>query len=178
MLAKNYAPPPTERLTPAIAADRLFGFFPVSAASDARLFMTGVISIFERYPVSVVHAVLSPFNGLPSKHKFLPSLMEIKEECELHYAPMLRAMERERVLQETRLYLEGPKIPKPTLAQLQAKYGPNWGLKTIGDGKPKPLTAGQVREKYGISEETWAQIGDSPLPDGFNHLKRPNHGTA
>jgi hypothetical protein len=139
MLAKNSEPRLEDeklRLEAAKAADRLFGFYPRSSASDPEIFMTGVIQLFASYPRSVIEAALSPVSGIPAKFKFLPSLAEIRHECEEWYRPIREAAQRQRNEQErqrraqdsTALRIEGPTIPRPSMDELRRKYGQNFGL--------------------------------------------------
>jgi hypothetical protein len=89
--------------------------------------------LFSSYPLQVVEAVLSPISGIPAKYKFFPSIAEVKSELEERYAPILRAIERERACNQTisHLRIAGPVAPRPTLEELRAKYGPRWGLREV-----------------------------------------------
>ena len=107
-----------------VAADRLIGFFPTLAATDPAVFIAGLVVILAAYPVGVVEAVLSPLSGVPSKHAFMPSLSEVKAECEMHFGPYRREVARPHPLPA----LPAPTFERPTLDELRAKHGPNWGL--------------------------------------------------
>jgi hypothetical protein len=117
------------------AATRLCGFLPRSAASDPAIFLTGLVQLFAAYPLTVVEAALSPLSGLPSKYPMMPSLAEVRQELEERYAPILRAAERERARQQTisHLRIAGPVTPRPTMEQLRAQYGENFGLTKVDD---------------------------------------------
>lgn len=46
--------------------------------------MAAVTAILSEYPDQVIEAVTDPRTGLPSKIKWLPSVAEVKAECESH----------------------------------------------------------------------------------------------
>ena len=81
-------------------------------AADPDIYVRAAVSVFIRYPESVVLAVTEPATGLPSTLKWLPSIAEIVECCERHYAPIVRAMERERIRQEAARSLPPPSGPR------------------------------------------------------------------
>jgi hypothetical protein len=47
------------------------------------MFLMAVTAILSRYPQSVVEKVCHPNDGIAGKNKFLPSIAEIKEACEM-----------------------------------------------------------------------------------------------
>jgi hypothetical protein len=59
-----------------------FGCYRVAEASEPSIYLAAVKAVFAHYPESVVQAIADPFNGLPSKKRFLPSIAEIKKACE------------------------------------------------------------------------------------------------
>lgn len=127
-------------------ADRLFGFFPPSSASDPEIFMTGVVNLLATYPEWVAERIMSTTTGLPAKHTFLPSIKEIREACEAEYSVTRRAIEWEAMTREqTKLLAGPPSAPRPTYDELRAKYGDNWGLKTSERGaKWSPRSVGEI----------------------------------
>jgi hypothetical protein len=135
-----------------VMADRLMGFFPTIAATDPEIFITGLVQLLAAYPFRVVEAVLSPLNGIPSKHKFLPSIAEVKAELDDRYAPILRAAERERACNQTvRLRIAGPVAPRPTREELRARY-PHFLQKVAAvDNKPRPRREART--------DHWVQLG-------------------
>src|SRR6476659_3713757 len=100
MLSNNPSPRPN-RNPAKEQAHRLIAFYPAIAASDPTVFVAGLVMLFSSYPLQVVEAVLSPISGIPAKYKFFPSIAEVKSELEERYAPILRAIERERACNQT-----------------------------------------------------------------------------
>lgn len=83
------------------------------------------------YPMDVVRLVCDPRSGIPSKCNWLPTLAEIKAECEAWHAPMRRAAQREQEIVEqfaARDQEEAERPQRATLAELKAKHGETWGL--------------------------------------------------
>jgi hypothetical protein len=61
----------------------LFRSYPQSAqAVSIEVFLAGAVVIFAAYPEDVMREVVHPLNGLPGKLKYLPTLAEIKAECD------------------------------------------------------------------------------------------------
>jgi len=112
-------------------AARLFGYFPTSgAASDPEIFATGIVQLLAAYSLPAVESILSPLSGMPAKHKFLPSIGEIREALEDYAAHDRRMADYEHRFLPNSAYLPKPEPEtRPTIEQLRAKYGENWGLK-------------------------------------------------
>lgn len=119
--------------------------------------MTGVVQLLSYYPAPVVESALSIISGIPAKFKFLPSIAEIREHLDLWDEPYRAAEIRAR---EKPLQIEGPKVPKPTMDELRAKYGPNWGLKTVRqESKNKFPELRDLCAQAGVSVD---EIRDAP----------------
>ena len=117
-----------------MAADRLTGFYPQSPASDPTVFLAGLVQLLAGYPSLILENLLSVHGGIPAKFKFLPTISEIREECERAVGPHRYAAEFSK---GNAPQLEGPpREARPTMEQLKAKYGPNWGLS--GEPMKKP----------------------------------------
>jgi hypothetical protein len=53
------------------------------------------VTILSRYPVEIIQKVCDPMSGLPSELKWVAGPKELRECCEKHFAPILRARERD-----------------------------------------------------------------------------------
>ena len=134
-----------------MAADRMTGFYPQSPASDPTVFLAGLVQLLSGYPSLILENLLSVHSGIPAKFKFLPTISEIREECERIVGPYRYAAEFERGNHE--LLGAPPAGKKPTLDELKAKHGPNWGFKTTAKAKNEFLSVGELSAKYGVSRE-------------------------
>jgi hypothetical protein len=149
------------------AADRLFGFFPQSAASDPQIFMAGVVELLAGYPAWVADRILSPAHGLPAHHTFLPSIKEIRERCEDEFKAHRYVQQFEQTSEELRakhsapLLAGPPPAPRPTYDELKAKYGPNWGLKADereGTKRRADMSIDDMCRQAGVSREEFEAI--------------------
>ncbi|AMA55728.1 hypothetical protein [Bradyrhizobium sp. CCGE-LA001] len=137
----------------------LLGSYSRVEADDPEVFASAVVRLFCYYPVDVVTRVCDPVFGLATKLKWFPTLAEIKSEC--------TAVSAEFAHRERRKNL-GRSIPppvdrqgRPTMEELKAKYGPNWGIaqeeKSSGGPMNKPDCKSMTNEqlakhykKYGL----------------------------
>ena len=104
----------------------LIGCYRKSDANDPEIYGRALVAVLMRYPENIVMAVTEPATGLPARLKWLPSIAEIVEACEdrmpgvapAYHAPVMLPPPMDR-------------SERPSLDELKAKYGPNWGLKTV-----------------------------------------------
>lgn len=103
--------------------ERLFQFCEMPDVFDRRAFLAAVICIFAEFPLVVMEEVADPARGLPSRVK-RPTLVDVRKACEEAYGPIARQMERDRVIRDrAHLLPPPPGEPKPSLAELEAKWG-------------------------------------------------------
>jgi hypothetical protein len=182
MLDRNSDNSPMGIRTATQAADRLFGFFPRSAASDPQVFMAGVVELLAGYPAWVADRILSPKHGLPAHHTFLPSIKEIRERCEDEFKAHRYAREFDQTSDALRLKYSAPQLegpappPRPTYTELKARYGPKWGITDPNHEKRAAvyLSAAELRAKYGSAFDL---CPDQPEDFGLKrlkHLKAPD----
>ena len=149
----------------AIFAKRLFDLCPPQElANDPRVFLTGVIELFEAYPSDIVERAVSVVHGLPSKHKWAPHIAEIKEFLEELMGPARREERRLRLEEERLTQLPPPvnRAQRPTYEELKAR---RWAVGLyIGDKKP-PDKSGEIerhtkefRAQNNISDDIWNSI--------------------
>lgn len=108
-----------------------FGSFRKADADDPETFTAGCLRLFTAYPADVVRYIVDPLTGLPGKTEWLPSLRKVKETLDARSAELRErdAVDaRERAQIEARKQEAAARIHRPTLEELQAKHGPNWGL--------------------------------------------------
>lgn len=104
-----------EKLTEAKkGASRLLGCYRTGDANDPETYIAAVVSVLSRYDVEIMREVTEPATGLPSRLKWLPSISEIREECEMLAARVRRRVEREQQIHEQfearkRLQIAGPR---------------------------------------------------------------------
>ena len=112
----------------------LLGCYRTGEANDPEVYAKSVVAVLAEYPVDVIHAVCDPRYGIASKLKWLPTIAELKEACEVAMGPIYFEMARRKQLEDRERILSGASNHvRPSLEELKEKHGPNWGLKTIDD---------------------------------------------
>lgn len=98
--------------------------------------MAAVTAILSEYPDSVIETVTDPRTGLPSKIKWLPTVAEVKTECESHMYRVRYQEAWDRRVVEQRRASEAEKVSPETqkkigegladlVARLKAGIGPS-----------------------------------------------------
>jgi hypothetical protein len=98
--------------------------------ADPDAFILQVAALLQTFPREVVDYVSSPITGVQRHVKFPPNLADIAEACDERMAQLRAEYERAK-----------PSAPepvmdrsgRPTYEEMRAKFGPTWGLRTIGD---------------------------------------------
>lgn len=86
-------------------------------------------------------AVTHPVTGLPSQKVWLPTVKEVRDACEAAWEPIRQnELRLKRIQEQLEMRERMDRGEKPTLEQLQAKYGPNYGLDPkFGEGKERAV---------------------------------------
>jgi hypothetical protein len=118
------------------------------------------VSVLAEYPLEVISRVCDPRVGLPAKSKWLPTIFEVKEECDAAMAPIVRRQREEKALAERRRALAAPTYKRPTMAELKAKYGENWGMTAVESKTHGPRPLGDLIREAGISAKDFEALND------------------
>ncbi len=113
-----------------------FGSFRKADADNPETFTAGCLRLFTAYDSEVVQYVVDPVTGLPGRSVWLPSLSEVKSALDVRSAELLRAVQRAKAEAENlaeRAKWREARQNKPTLEELQAKHGKNWGLPALAE---------------------------------------------
>lgn len=97
------------------------------------MYTAAMIATLAQYPEHIIQAVCDPRTGLPSRSKWLPTVSEVCDECDILDARDRRTGRWESLAEQTlreRREAEAAAKTKPSYDDLKAKHGPNWGLKT------------------------------------------------
>jgi hypothetical protein len=84
----------------------------------------------------------------------IPEPWAVRLACERHYGPVRRAeaakAQADQQLEEREKILAARDAPRPTIAEMKAKYGENWGLTPREERKTnyRPLTEEELRQHY------------------------------
>lgn len=147
-------------LEAAQAAKLLLGCYRSGDANDPDIYVRAVASVLAEYPSEVIRGVCNPRCGLPAKSKWLPTVSEVKEACEIAMAPIDRK-HREIAAREARKHALGkPMFERPTLAQLKEKYGEMWGLSPDKEKAAGSMSIDDLCKQAGISRDDFEKAND------------------
>lgn len=138
------------------AAERarlLLGCYRTGDANDPETYVAAVTAVLAKYPEEVMTEVTHPATGLPRLKSWLPTVKEVYDACVTAYQPMLEREREAKIIAETLASreVEPDKTRRPTVEELKAKYGENWGMKSLDEPPktPKPApTIDQLRDHY------------------------------
>lgn len=94
--------------------------------------MAAITAVLAHYPEDIITRVTHPVTGLPSKIGWLPTVKEVHDACDEAAGPAVRQQQRERQVAELMAEREAIEAQRgqvrPTMEEMKAKYGPDWGL--------------------------------------------------
>lgn len=128
--------------------------FRTGGANSPETFVTAIAATLARYPDEVVYAVTDPLSGIPANFTFMPTIKDVHDACEVAMRPIRNAQEHERLVAQQfaeRRREDEAKANRPTLEELKAKYGKDWGLTSLGKKeavKAAALTSEQIKHHY------------------------------
>lgn len=94
--------------------------------------------VLEQYPDEVIVFVTDPRTGVQRSCKWPPTIAEIVEACDLHLQDLARLKRWQNWGKPDEVpLLEQPREERPTLEELKAKYGENWGLALAESKRPQ-----------------------------------------
>lgn len=138
-----------EKLT-SYAAQRaklLLGCYRTGDANDPQTYVAAITAILARYPEEVITTVTHPATGLPSKKGWLPTVKEVTDACNDAVEPIVEHEKRlKRIKDQMEERERADRGERPTLEQLKAKHGLNWGLTPEPD-KPKSTFKAPTKEQ-------------------------------
>lgn len=109
----------------------LLGCYRTGDANDPATYVAAIAATLARYSEQIVTDVTHPVTGLPSKKSWLPTVKEVFDACEGLEDQIKQRFARERRVREqlaARAEEDRAKETKPTIEELKAKYGENFGL--------------------------------------------------
>lgn len=107
----------------------LLGCYRTGDANDPETYVAAITAILTRYPEEVITVVTHPATGLPSKKGWLPTVKEVRDECEHEMDPIREENARlKRMKDQLEMRERMERGERPSMAQLKAKYGDDWGI--------------------------------------------------
>jgi len=112
-------------------AQILLGCYRKDDAADPETYAGAVAAVLAEYTTDIVRRVTDPRTGLPSRMQWLPSVKEVRDACDeleqRERSIAAAAALQEKQLRERREWLASQQV-RPTLDDLKAKHGENWGM--------------------------------------------------
>src|SRR4051812_9827812 len=145
--AGQYSPPSIEnsqkaRKTLILQRQRiLFSAYRTDQYSDPESYMASLGMVFEDYPNDVICFVTDPKTGIQRRSKWPPTISEIVQACDEHVSYLKRNERYKNWGRNEPLMLDAPQEAKPSLEELKAKYGENYGLEPAGPKKVQEFKA-------------------------------------
>ena len=78
----------------------MVGCFRSEGAVDPEIFFTAAIATLMRYPVEVARLALDPVDGIPGRLNWVPTISELKTECEKWHYPIRAREAREASIRQ------------------------------------------------------------------------------
>jgi hypothetical protein len=97
--------------------------------------------VLEQYPNHVVIYVTDPRTGVQRHLKWPPTISEVVEACDNRVAELDRNKRYANWGSSEAALLGPPREQRPTLEEMKAKYGDNWGLTPREPDKRKKFSA-------------------------------------
>ena len=144
-------------------AARLLGCYRTGDANDPEVYISGVVAVLSRYSIEIIREVTEPATGLPSKSNWLPTIAEIRKECDLLEERAKRKVYLARQLEQQFAERETPadRQQRPSYEELQRRCH-EVGLMIGPKGsRLAPIDVAAFRQKHGISKEQWDAIPDA-----------------
>lgn len=151
----------------AARAKLLLGCYRTGDANDPETYVAAITAVLARYPETVITAVTHPVTGLPSKKGWLPTVKEVSDSCDEAVEPIVQnELRLKRIKEQIETREREDRGEKPTLHQLQEKYGENWGLsrsekQKIPEAKADENRAAFEREQTRVRAE-YEHLGMKP----------------
>lgn len=133
-----------------------------------------------KYPAVIARGASDRLTGVVAESEFLPSVAKLVAwlnrkteemrrpvDIEDHHMRIQREMMERRIEEEQR---EDARKKRPSLEELRAKHGPNWGLKGISDIEQQRIN--EVKERVArrqmeantrMAEREWLARGEEPM---------------
>jgi hypothetical protein len=106
----------------------MFSGYRLSDFTDPAGAALSMCSVFEDYSDEIIKFATDPKTGVQRQCKWPPTINEVVEFCDAKVAYIAQMARFKNWGKSNTLMLEGPQEPKPTLDELKAKYGKDWGL--------------------------------------------------
>lgn len=106
----------------------LFTAYRLADFADPGGFAASVSMVLEDYPDEVIMFCTDPKTGIQRRYEWPPTIANIVKELDNELAHRQRLDGFRNWGKQDSALPEAPRGQRPTLEEMKAKYGPNWGL--------------------------------------------------
>jgi hypothetical protein len=115
----------------------IFAAYRIDQFSDVEGYIDSLNHVLAQYPDDVIMHISDPRTGIQRACKWPPTIAEIVTACEVHMQHLAKLDRLKNWGKKEELpRLEAPSEERPTIEEMKAKYGEDWGL--TPDPRPKP----------------------------------------
>jgi len=117
---------------------KILDCYPNGGRDATRGYIGALASVLAQYPRCVTFFAGDPHKGVPRETRFLPTPADVIAWCEREVADLRGIVDRDDYHRDIREKMKGrekeaesvaaARATRPTLQQMQDKYGPNWGI--------------------------------------------------
>jgi len=134
-------------------AKLILGCYRAAEVSDPDVYTTAIMALLTRYPADIGARLSDPKNGIAGWIKWLPTVSEIREECDrLQAADVAAAKRRADAAEQWRLRDELER-PLPPLPQPRGQVLSNYDQAFAKHGRPTGVFETGREHPYGITSE-------------------------
>ena len=115
----------------------IFSAYRADQYSDPEVYKESLKLVLDQYTDDIIIHISDPRTGVQRACKWPPTIAEIVTACEVHMQHLAKLDRLKNWGKKDKpLRLEAPREERPTIEELKAKYGEDWGL--TPDPRPKP----------------------------------------
>jgi hypothetical protein len=130
----------------------MFSGYRTSDFADPAGAALSMCSVFEDYSDEIIKFATDPKTGVQRRCKWPPTINEVVAFCDEKIEYIAKMNRFKNWGKSNTALLEGPQEPKPTLEELKAKYGENWGIdqgeKCVGTEGGSAPSWERINEQY------------------------------
>ena len=97
--------------------------------ADPEVFATGAVAVLSHYPVDIVRKITDPHSGLPGRLKWLPTIYEIREACEIENGAARRRDEQDARIKEQ--FAERDRLAAMDPAERRREFAAKWRAENL-----------------------------------------------
>jgi len=150
----------------AILVKRMMACYPSLSLHDPEVYIAELVMLLTRHPLDVGEKAIEKAKF--ESPKFLPTVPEVAKACDgirqegWSYAQEFEAQSRRQLEDRRRRELEDEREPLEYRRQAAERILAEYHAAVLGPTSPTIETAAMVKAKYGLTDQQWDALPDSP----------------